>query len=165
MPRLIILTILAVAALVVIYLRFSSPMLRRRRQAEFLRAVSEFRIRREQLEAKFMTLASSLGKPRGLRWLECDWLPSVAFGRDKQTGLLTAFVSVNIHFEAIEGGDMEDVAAVDTIRDACAMFHYQNGRWGTGGRALFNMHPEAALQRLSNQYQPLDAGTSSESAG
>jgi hypothetical protein len=161
MPRLIILTFLAISAILLICFRFSSPMLRRRRHAEFLRAVAEFRIRREQLEAKFMTLASSLGKPRGLRWLECDWLTAVAYGRDKQTGLLTAFVSVNIHFEAIEGGDMEDVAAVDTVRDASAVFHYQNGRWGTGGRALFNMSPEDALVRLANQYQSLDARASS----
>ena len=33
---------------------------------------------------------------------------------------------------------MEDVAAVGNIRDAAAVFHYQNGNWGTGGRALFN---------------------------
>ena len=29
--------------------------------------------------------------------------------------LLTAFVAVNVRFEAIEGGDMEDVAAVSTV--------------------------------------------------
>lgn len=159
MPRLIILTLLAISAILLVCFRFSKPAIRRRRHEEFLRAVADFRIQREQLEAKFMSLAAALGKPRGLRWLECDWLPPVAYGRDIQTGLLTAFVSVNIHFEAIAGSDMEDVAAVDTVRDASAMFHYQNGRWGTGGRALFNMHPDDALQRLANQYQPLDAST------
>jgi hypothetical protein len=90
-----------------------------------------------------------------LRWIDCRWEDNVTFARDKQTGLLTAFVAVNIRFEAIEGGDMEDVAAVDTIRDAAALFHYQNGRWGTGGRALFNLNPDEALIRLENQFEPL----------
>ena len=69
------------------------------------------------------------------------------------TGLLTAFVAVNIRFEAVEGGDMEDVEAVATVRDAAALFHYNRGRWGTGGRALFNMNPEDALNRLEGQFE------------
>jgi hypothetical protein len=48
---------------------------------------------------------------------------------------------------------MEDVAAVGNIRDAAAVFHYQNGNWGTGGRALFNMNPEDALDRLQAQFE------------
>ena len=74
------------------------------------------------------------------------------------TGLLTAFVAVNISFEAIAGGDMEDVEAVNTVRDAAAVFHYQRGRWGTGGRALFNMNPHDAIQRLEGQYEPVPVG-------
>jgi hypothetical protein len=67
-------------------------------------------------------------------------------------------VAVNISFEAIEGGDMEDVAAVSNIRDAAAVFHYQKGNWGTGGRALFNMNPNDALDRLQGQFEPLHTG-------
>ena len=126
---------------------------RERRQAE--RARWEFRRQREVLEAKFFDLAAASGKPRGLRWLDCDWLEAVTFGRDRRTGLLTAFVAVNIRFEAVEGGDMEDVAAVSNIRDAAAVFHYEYGRWGTGGRALFNMNPVDALDRLQNQFEPV----------
>lgn len=114
-----------------------------------------FRLHREQLEAKFFELASSQGKPRGLRWLECQWLETVLFGRDRTTGMITAFASVNIRFEAIEGGDMEDVAAVGAIRDAVALFHWQNHQWGTGGKVLFNHDPQLALQRYANQYAPL----------
>lgn len=121
------------------------------------RGLREFRIQREQLEARFFDLAASLGKPRGLRWVECDWLSDVTFARDTTSGLLTAFVAVNIRFEAVEGGDMEDVAAVGTIRDAAAVFHYKDGRWGTGGRALFNLNPTDALTRLSGQYEAVPA--------
>lgn len=119
------------------------------------RAAESFRRRREYLEARFMDLARSLGKPRGVRWLECQWQPGALFARDRQSGLLTAFVGVHISFEAIEGGDMEDVAAVSSLRDATALFHYQHGQWGTGGRALFNMDPALALKRLEDQYDPL----------
>lgn len=124
-----------------------------RREAVHARA--SFRRYREVLEAKFFELAAASGKPRGLRWVDCDWLEAVTFARDRQTGLLTAFVSINIHFEAIAGGDMEDVAAVQNIREASAVFHYRAGQWGTGGRALFNMNPADALVRLQGQYDPL----------
>ena len=50
---------------------------------------------------------------------------------------------------------MEDVAAVGTVRDAVALFHFQNGNWGTGGRALFNMNPGDAVAKLVSQYDPL----------
>ncbi|MBS0263521.1 MAG: hypothetical protein JSS02_16390 [Planctomycetes bacterium] len=126
---------------------------RERREAQ--RARSEFRRHREVLEAKFFDLAAASGKPRGLRWIDCDWLEAVTFARDRQTGLLTAFVAVNIRFEAIEGGDMEDVAAVGNIRDAAAVFHYEHGAWGTGGRALFNMNPADAIARLGAQFEPV----------
>jgi Sec-independent protein translocase protein TatA len=121
---------------------------------EVSRARSEFRRQRERLEAKFFDLASRSGKPRDLRWLDCEWLDqTVTFARDRQTGLLAAFVAVNIRFEAVEGGEMEGVAAVSNIRDAAAVFHYQAGSWGTGGRALFNMNPADALVRLQGQFE------------
>jgi hypothetical protein len=135
-----------------------SPMLMRRQHGrELTRAIQQFKLRREVLEAKFVDLATSLGKPRGLRWTVCDWKPPVEFVRDRSTGLLTAFASVEIHFEAIEGGDMEDVAAVGDVRDASAVFHFQNGNWGTGGKALFNMNPETAVAKLGHQFEAIDA--------
>jgi hypothetical protein len=148
-------------SLALVLLRKPLRVRRERREAE--RARRDFRRQREVLEARFFDLAAASGKPRGLRWVDCDWLDAVTFARDRKTGLLTAFVAVNISFEAIEGGDMEDVAAVGNIRDAAAVFHYQNGNWGTGGRALFNMNPVDALERLQNQFEPV--ATSPEPAG
>jgi hypothetical protein len=139
----------------VVLLRKPVRVWRERREAD--RGRREFRRQREVLEAKFFDLAAAGGKPRGLRWVDCDWLETVTFARDRQTGLLTAFVAVNISFEAIEGGDMEDVAAVSNIRDAAAVFHYRKGNWGTGGRALFNMNPHDALDRLQGQFEPVHA--------
>ncbi len=154
------LTQIAVAASVVVVSLILAvvlwrPIRKRRLAREVAGGVAQFRLKREQLEAKFFDLAAAGGKPRGLRWLECEWQDPVAFARDVQTGMLTALVAVNIRFEAVEGGDMEDVASVGLIRDAAAVFHYQNGRWGTGGRALFNMNPQDALTRLEGQFEPV----------
>lgn len=124
-----------------------------RREAR--QAVKLFHRQREHLEARFFDMAQSLGKPRGLRWLGCDWFEAVTFARDRQTKMLTAFSAINIRFEAIEGGDMEDVAAVGTVRDAVAVFHFHQGAWGTGGKALFNMNPQEAIERLVAQFEPI----------
>ena len=139
---------LSLVGAVVVVLVGAIPLRDALRRREFHRARQAFRLEREGLEARFFDLAQRSGKPRGLRWVECEWLDAVAFGRDRQTGLLTAFVAVNIRFEAISGEEMEGVAAVGNVRDAAALFHYQAGHWGTGGRALFNMNPADALSRL-----------------
>lgn len=142
--------------LVAVALGFAwKPIRNHIRSRETKRAIRTFRLQREQLEAKFFDLAASKGKPRGLRWLDCEWQHEVTFARDTNTRLLAAFAAVNVRFEAIEGGDMEDVEAVGTVRDAAAVFHYRRGRWGTGGRALFNMNPQDALERLGGQFEPV----------
>lgn len=144
-------------AVVTLILLVGQPLLKNLQRREAEAAMRTFRIQREQLEAKFFDIASRLGKPRDLRWLDCDWLDRVTFGREVESGLLTAFVAVNIRFEAVAGGDMEDVEAVGTVRDAAALFHYRDGSWGTGGRALFNMNPTDALERLNDQYEAIEA--------
>jgi hypothetical protein len=151
-----------VAAGTVVVLR---PLIRRFRRARLQRAVRQFRFDREHLEAKFFELAAQSGKPRGLRWLACDWQNAVRFARDVRSGLLTAFVSVEVRFEAEEGGDMEDVAAVGTVRDACALFHWDGRHWGTGGRALFNMDAHSAVTRLEGQYSPVELEDSDATKG
>lgn len=153
-------------AIVVLIMSFGwKPWRERRKAAEVREAVRRFRYQREMLEAKFFDLASTLGKPRGLRWLDCEWHDEVRFARDVNTGLLTAFVGVNIRFEAVEGGDMEGVAAVGDVRDAAAVFHYRSGRWGTGGRALFNMDPNEAVVRLQGQFEPVRVEPSAPPVG
>ncbi|WP_437201879.1 hypothetical protein [Planctomicrobium sp. SH664] len=124
-------------------------------RTESTRAMRLFRLRREGLEAKFFDLAVARGKPRGLRWVHCDWKNEVHFARDVENGLLTAFVGVDIYFEALEDGDMVDVEAVHEFREASAVFHYQGGIWGTGGKALFNLSPAHAVTRLAGQYEPV----------
>ena len=115
----------------------------------------QFERHRESLERQYFELASSTGLPRGLRWLSCDWLAAHVLLRDRTTKQPNLLVSINLRFEAMEGSDMEDVAAVSNIRDACAVFQWQNNAWTTSGRTLFNMNPEEARQRLAASYEPI----------
>src|SRR5262245_55600299 len=71
------------------------------REGQYARARKDFHKQRERLEAKFLKLASHGGKPRGLRWVECDFEDDVTYARDRRSGDLSAFVAVTIAFEAI----------------------------------------------------------------
>ncbi len=113
---------------------------------------------REHLEAGFFAAAAASGKPRGLRWKNCEWEHEIAFARERQTGRLAALVAVVISFEAIEGGDMEGVAAVGNLRNASAVFFHDGGRWRTTGRAIFNLNPGEALEHFKGQYERLQVG-------
>lgn len=144
-----------IAVVAVLVASASIPLARRWQDWDAQRAIRLFQLRREVLEAKFFDIARSLGKPRGLRWLDCEWSDDVAFARERTSGMLTAFVAVDIRFEAIEGGDMEEVAAVSSVRDAAAVFHFRHGVWGTGGRALFNMNPRLAIEKLVAEFEPV----------
>jgi hypothetical protein len=115
--------------------------------------VRQFASKRESLQEQFFDAAAIAGTPRGLRWVRCDWLPDQVLLRDKSTGQFNLLVGVNIAFEAIEGGDMEGLAAVSTIRDACAVFQWNDGAWRTAGKALFNMSPADAAPRLGASYE------------
>ncbi len=148
-----------VAVIVFLWALFATLLPRlRRRQSEALaqRARQTFAHRREWLEARFVTLASQSGKPRGLAWVGCDFQNEVRFARDRETGLLRAFVGVTISFEAIEGGGMEDVEAVGNLRAATAVFQFDGQDWRTDGRALFNLSPEQAIQRYQHEVETVE---------
>lgn len=115
------------------------------RASRYERARREFHGCRERLEAKFFQIAAGSGKPRGLRWISCDFDDDVSYARDRRTGELCAFVAVTIGFEAVEGGGMEHVEAVGNLRAATAEFRLRAGRWQTDGRAIFNLNPTEAI--------------------
>lgn len=112
-----------------------------------------FREYRPDLETEFFRAASTAGKPRGLRWKACEWDNVVEFAREKKTRQITALAGVTIQFEAIEGGDMEGLAAVGNLRNASAVFFYHRGRWHTLGKAVFNLNPDEALAHFAGQYE------------
>jgi hypothetical protein len=121
------------------------PISRSRREAQLLKARQDFHRQRERLEARFFEIAAASGMPRGLRWTGCDFDDDVAYARDRKSGELAALVGVTISFEAIPGGPMEDVEAVDNLRAATAVFRLGKERWQTDGRAVFNLNPTEAI--------------------
>ena len=131
------------------------PLARRRRDSRMQQAQREFGYQRERLEAKFLDCAAATGKPRGLRWVECQWDRKPVFVKDRNQNKLAAFVGVTIRFQAIEGGGMEDVPAVKNLRTATGVFHYEDGRWITIGKTLFNLEPRQAVARFKDQFEPL----------
>ena len=119
-------------------------------------ARDDFGRQRQDLQEAFFRAAAASGKPRGLRWKALDWDPGVAFARDRAAGKLVALTGVTIQFEAIEGGDMEGVAAVSNLRNASAVFFFDRGRWRTVGKAVFNLNPSEAINHFRSQYESLD---------
>ncbi len=126
-----------------------------RRGADGRAARDLFARQRPLLQDEFFAAAAASGKPRGLRWKALEWEPGVEFARERSTGDLAALVGVVIQFEAVEGGDMEGLAAVGNLRNASAVFFFHDGRWRTTGKALFNLNPDEALSRLAHQYERL----------
>jgi hypothetical protein len=111
-----------------------------------------FKDKRPELQTAFFAAASTSGKPRGLRWKNCQWHDAIEWVRDKQTGQTLALVGVTISFEAIEGGDMEGVEAVGNLRDASAVFFFDR-EWRTAGRVIFNLGPAEAVEHFKQGYE------------
>ncbi|MFO0967200.1 MAG: hypothetical protein U0793_16675 [Gemmataceae bacterium] len=120
------------------------------------RAKEMFRLQRERLEAHFVRAASQSGKPRGLLWKDCQFQNDTHYVRERKTGQIAALVGVTIAFEAVPGGDMEGLPAVNNLRTASAVFFFQAGHWLTVGKAVFNMSPDEAIRHFQNQYERLD---------
>ena len=128
----------------------------KQREPRYARDREEFHRRREWLEADFLTLAGESGRPRGLTWADCEFSDEVSFARDRRSGELKALVAVTIRFEAIEGGEMEDVEAVGNLRAATAVFRHQSGQWTTDGRAIFNLNPTEAIRHFRHELETVD---------
>jgi len=124
--------------------------------ARFQQARKRFHLRREWLEADFLSLASSSGKPRGLVWRDCDFEDEAVFATDRNTGQLRAFVGVSVSFDAVEGSDMEDNPNVGNLRAATAVFMFDGNDWTTEGRTLFNLNPFEAVERFQHEVEQVD---------
>jgi hypothetical protein len=123
------------------------------REIQLGRARELFVLQRERLQEEFFQAASASGKPRGLRWKKCDFDGTQELAHDRHSRQILALVPVTISFEAIEGGDMEGVAAVGNLRQATAVFVFARGSWHTLGRAVFNLSPAETLEHFKHQYE------------
>lgn len=143
----------AIVAAVIAALAWRRRLHRKRRAL----ARESFPHLRPQVERQFMEAASASGKPRGLRWKQIRFHEGHLFASDRVSGALYALVGATISFEAIEGGPMEDVEAVDNLRAGTAVFVFRNGEWTTEGRAVFNLMPEETLERYQSTLKPCRA--------
>lgn len=152
----------AAVAVAVLFMAVLLIVIRRRRAtssqaARWDEAKRTFRQRREWLEARFVTVASQSGKPRGLLWRNCDFADDVTFARDRQSGALQALIAATIEFEAEIGGGMEDVEAVSRKRAATAVFEFDGEEWVTSGRVVFNLSPVETIQHFRHELERVDA--------
>lgn len=118
---------------------------------------SRFLGQREMLQAEFLRAGAALGLPRGLCWKGAEWLPGAWLARDRQSGLYLMLLPAELRFEALEGGDMEDLPAVAQAKQATAVFFFAQGRWQTQGKTVFNLGPEEVLRHFAAQYEPMGA--------
>ncbi|MEZ6072720.1 MAG: hypothetical protein R3C10_21270 [Pirellulales bacterium] len=62
-------------------------------------------------------------------------------------------MAITIAFEAIEGGGMEEVEAVDDLKAASALFIFHRGDWHTEGRVIFNLDPREAVRHFGEEIE------------
>jgi hypothetical protein len=147
-----------IVAVVALALLLASPFLVRgvrswRAARRLADAKDAFHRQREHLEIDFLKKASGSGKPRGLRWVDCEFADEVTYARDRARQSIVALVAVTVSFEAVEGGGMEEVEAVGNLRAATAVFYYAGGQWTTDGRVVFNLEPREAVAYYDSQLE------------
>src|SRR5260370_39668752 len=113
---------LIVVALLVLVIVIWRPVRSFGKEVQIERARELFKLQRERLEAQFLKSAAATGKPRGLRWKDCEWGDAVEFVRERKTNQIAALVAGTSPFEAGGGGHIEGLAAVGTLRNAPAVF-------------------------------------------
>lgn len=155
LPFLIAIAIVAAAVALGFFGLATKAVRDQRRATEIDRAVNSFRLQREYVEAKFFDVAGSLGQQPAVRWRECEWQRNATFARDLQSGVITAFVSLVVHFETTEEAQQLGAEGGATACQAAALFHYHEGRWTTNGWILLNMDPDDALIGLDDEFEPV----------
>ena len=150
----IIYVILALLALAGLGLSVSLHRGIQRRKARILdQRRPVFMENRESLQQQYFEQVSTSGKPRGLEWVNCEFESEVTFARDRHHGQMRALVGVTIQFEAVEGGDMEEVEAVGNLRAGTAVFLNDGEHWFTDGRILYNLDPDQALAHFADELE------------
>ena len=105
----------------------------------------QYRRHREALLARFLDALQQSGQPEGLRWKSI--VPSGDATVVEQADDLTFLQPVEVKFDAIVGGGMEDAPALASVRAAIAMLHWSDGSWTTG-RCLFNIDVDEVAAKL-----------------
>lgn len=129
--------------------------MRIRRDRDERDAVEKWLTQEAETRTNFLKTIVNTEVNPSLRMRECDWTAEVSFGRDRGSGLITAFAGVLLFLEPDAEDELDSAANRALPRDAVAVFFYRNGAWHWSGRTLFNMNPCEALERLGNQFDQI----------
>jgi len=147
----------ATVVLVVFLGLFVWPRWRSRREAAHLvNARKLFHLRREWLEADFITLARRAIETSEVEWSDCDFDDEAAFATARSNRQLCAFVAVTIYLSRSGEGDEGRTRRSAKRREATAVFHFDGRRWFTEGRAIFNLNPLEAIERFQHELEMVD---------
>lgn len=130
---------------------------RERQRREIALAEADFARNRPKLQEDFRAAANVTGKPRGLRWKSCEFQDLLQLARDRANGELIGLAAATVAFEAVVGGDMEEVEAVGNLRAATAILTWNGREWTTAGRAVFNLEPPEVLKRYQESLTAIPA--------
>jgi hypothetical protein len=156
-------TAIVVLAIAIVLFLVRHQLVRFGGEVQVERARELFLLQRERIQQQFLPAAAATGKPRGLRWTNCEFDTHMEFARDKHNGQMLALVGVAISFEAIAGSDMEGLPAVANLRNASAVFFFHRGQWLSAGKAVFNMNPDEAIRHFDSRYERIPAPTPTNS--
>jgi hypothetical protein len=145
--------VIALGGLAVLLRRATRKALR---EIHIAQAREAFALERERLPEVFRKAAAATGRPRGLRWLACDFDAHWLLVRDRAADRLVALVPVTVQFEADPEGDLADNPNADLPRSGTAVFTFQRGGWITAGRVYFNLVPADALARMRDRLDPIE---------
>ena len=106
-----------------------------------------FRLRREWLEARFVSALTLVDPVEGARWDEAHWHDEVLWARDRQSRVFLALVGV--HFGEPFDGPVETLP-----RHSTALFEFRKGRWTAEGKRLDEMRPDEAVLR-GQRFEPV----------
>jgi hypothetical protein len=98
-----------------------------------------FHVRREWLEARFISALGRADPAEGQRWEAAQWHDDVFWARDRQTRRLLAMVCVDF-----EPGPFDLLGAP---RHATALFEFRKGQWHVEGKRLDEIRPDQAVGR------------------
>jgi hypothetical protein len=115
-----------------------------------------FHLRREWLEAEFLTLVTAAGEPCELIWSDCEFADAVVFATDRATGQLRAFSAVTSRLRVDESGETKAGPSERQHSEATAVFQFDGRVWTTEGRAVFNLNPLETVERFRHHLQAVD---------
>ncbi len=104
-----------------------------------------FRIRREWLEARFLSELAKKEPLLALLWEDGHWQDEVHWARDRRSRCLLALVAITF-----ESGE----PYLDPPRYSTAIFEFRKGRWQAEGKRIDETRPADALMR-HQRFEPV----------